>query len=96
MALANGEEHKEFAVGDIQRLLGELDVARQEIAKATHVRAERDQLRLELEQKRQAYDYLVEQHMPRTGDGCDEGWNGLLKRTSCKVRWTGLPLKIRS
>lgn len=85
-ALANGEAHKEFAVGDIQRLIAELDVARQEVAKAAHVRAERDQLRLELEQKCQAYDHLVEQHMPRTGDGCDAGWSRVVEANELQAQ----------
>lgn len=86
MALAHGEAHKEFAVADIQRLIGELDIARQEIAKAAPVRAERDQLRLELERKCQAYDHLVEQHMPRTGDGCDAGWSRVVEANELQAQ----------
>lgn len=36
-------------------------------------------LRAENERWRQNYEHLIEQHMPRTGHGCEEGWSRVVK-----------------
>lgn len=41
--------------------------------------AERDQLKLDNSRWRQNYEHLIVQHMPRTGDGCQEGWSRVVE-----------------
>lgn len=36
-------------------------------------------LRAENERWRQNYEHLIEQHMPRTGHGCEEGWSRVVE-----------------
>ncbi len=38
-----------------------------------------DQLKAENQRWRQNYEHLIEQHMPRTGHGCEEGWSRVVE-----------------
>lgn len=40
---------------------------------------ERDQLKVENARWQKNYEHLIEQHMPRTGHGCEEGWSRVVE-----------------
>lgn len=52
------------------------------------------ELRIDAERERdrwqQNYEHLIEQHMPRTGHGCEEGWSRVVEARELQVENEGL------